>query len=199
MPRAAPIKPIDLKPTAPPKVRTIQTRGGKPSRPMDLAAARTGINTSTRAGAALISPDKPLTAAQLVFAKGWAAGESISTATLRAGYKDNSFGHRMSSMPNVLKAYHAEKVLYEEAAGMTRKKVMGMLLDAYADAKMVNEPASMVSAAREIGKMCGYYEPVTRKLDITLNGNVVHDRLNRMSDAELLKLITSDGDEEEAP
>ena len=43
---------------------------------------------------------------------------------------------------------------------MTRKKVMDMLLESYDMAKLMAEPASMVSAAREIEKMCGYYAPV---------------------------------------
>jgi phage terminase small subunit len=52
------------------------------------------------------------------------------------------------------------------------------------------EPASMVSAWREIGKMCGYYEPVTKKVDITVTQNGFK-RLERLSDAELLELIST--------
>ena len=48
----------------------------------------------------------------------------------------------------------------------------------------------MVAAAREVGKMCGYYAPVEHKMKVDVTGNIVVDKLNSMSDAELLKLIT---------
>jgi hypothetical protein len=161
-----------------------------------LNSRRKGINNSNAKNAALISADKPITDLQRLFVRHWAAGESVISAATRAGYSDGgSYAYRLIAQPNILKLYNAEKLKYEEASQMTRKKVMDMLLESYECAKMAGEPASMVSAAREVGKMCGYYEPVTRKLDITVSGNVVHDRLNRMSDAELLKLITEQAPE----
>ena len=113
--------------------------------------------------------------------------------TSNAGYNDGaSIAYRMVKMPNVLKLYHEEKAKYEAAGDMTRKMVMDMLLESYDMAKLMAEPASMVSAAREIGKMCGYYAPVESRVKVDVSGNVMLDRLNNLSDAELLKLI-SDG------
>lgn len=151
---------------------------------------RRHVDTSTYAGAESVDPDKPLTAQQLAFAQAWATGESIGSAALRAGYADDGIGYRMVRMPNVRRAYDAEKAKYEEACQMTRKKVMDMLIESFDMAKLMAEPSSMVSAAREIGKMCGYYEPV--KLSVTHNhqGEVAVRQLNAMSDSELLKLIT---------
>jgi len=68
---------------------------------------------------------------------------------------------------------------------------MDMHLEAFEMAKLMSEPATMVSAAREVGKMCGYYAPVEHKLKVDITGNIMVDRLNSMSDAELLKVITS--------
>ena len=149
------------------------------------------IDTTSKAGAALIDPDKPLTDMQKLFVKNWAEGESITTASWRAGYTDGgSYGYRMAAMPNIQRAYATEKAAYEEAAQMSRKKVMDMLVKAYDHAELAQEPASMVSAAREIGKMCGYYEPVRHKVDVSVNGTVIHKRMSSMSDSELLALIT---------
>ena len=112
-----------------------------------------------------------------------------------AGYSDGAtYAYRMTKMPNILKLYAAEKLLYEEASQMTRKKVMDGLLEGVEMAKLMAEPASMISGWREIGKMCGYYEPTRHKVDINVTGNVVMERMNRLSDAELLKLITQGGD-----
>ena len=154
------------------------------------AAVRVHTNTSTMAAAASVDPDKPLTEQQRLFAMFWAQGDSVPNAMARAGYStaQYSYGYRMQKMPNVLALYHEEKRKYEEAAQMTRKKVMDMLLEAYDAAKLTSEPASMVSAAREIGKMCGYFT-VQHKVEVSVSGNVLIDRMNRLSDEELLRLI----------
>lgn len=145
--------------------------------------------TTTMAAAALVSVDKPLTTQQREFVKHWAAGDSIPNAMARAGYNDQpSYGYRMAKMPNILALYNEEKRLYEEASQMTRKRVMDMLVDAYDMAKLMSEPASMVSAAREVGKMCGYYT-VQTQVNVTVNGQVSIDRMSRLSDDELLKII----------
>lgn len=155
------------------------------------AAARKNKNTGTMAAAASVSPDKPLTEQQKQFVRAWAQGDSIPNALARAGYsvKDNSLGYRMAKMPNVLAYYNKEKAAYEEAAQMTRKKVMDMLLESYDMAKLSAEPATMVSAAREIGKMCGYYEPKKVDINVTVQGAVAMGRMNALSDADLLRII----------
>ena len=170
-------------------------RGANNGRGLDVVRSR-GRDTSNLSAAEMaevISPDKPLTDKQRKFVELWAQGESITSASVRAGYNDGaSIAYRMVKMPNVLKLYHEEKAKYEAAGDMTRKKVMDMLLESYDMAKLMAEPASMVSAAREIGKMCGYYAPVESRVKVDVSGNVMLDRLNNLSDAELLKLI-SDG------
>lgn len=169
-------------------------RGGQKQTPTIL---RANVNTSTMAAAAMVDPDKPLTDQQRAFVRIWASGESITTASIKAGYNDGaSIAYRMSKMPNILKLYDREKRLYEEASQMSRKKVMDMLVESFDMAKLMAEPASMVSAAREIGKMCGYYEPTRHKIDVNVTGDGILEKMNRMSDAELLKLITQGGDVE---
>ena len=148
------------------------------------------------AAAAAVDPDKPLTEQQKAFAIAWAKGDTIPNAMARAGYNEQpSYGYRMAKMPNVLRLYNAEKAKYEEAAQMTRKKVMDMLLESYEMAKLMAEPATMVSAAREVGKMCGYYEPKKVEVNINVQQSVAMGRLNALSDADLIKLIESGGAE----
>lgn len=155
-----------------------------------VVQARSAVSTSNYEGAEQVDPDKPLTEKQRLFVKFWAQGETIASASTKAGYGDgHTFAYRMVRMPNVLKLYDAEKAKYEEASQMTRKKVMDGLLEAVEMAKLMAEPATMVSGWREIGKMCGYYEPVQKRIDINVTGNVVMQRLDRMSDAELLRLV----------
>lgn len=170
--------------------RPNHRRGVKAGRPKQIEEVRQRGFQTTKHTAELIDPDKPLSDKQKLFVKLWAQGESIVTATERAGFQNSpTYGYRLVRQPNVLALYHEEKAKYEASVQMTRKKVMDGLLEGVEMAKMAGEPASVIAGWREIGKMCGYYEPVTKKLDITVSGNVVLDRMNRLSDAELLKLI----------
>lgn len=165
----------------------------------DIATARKYKDTSTNAVAESVDPSKPLTEKQKLFVKYWAEGDAITTASARAGYSDGAtLAYRMVKMPNVLALYDQYKLAYEEAAQMTRKKVMDMMIESYDMAKLLAEPSTMVAAAREIGKMCGYYAPVETRVKLDVSGNVVHQRLNSLSDAELIKLITEGAKNEPA-
>ena len=140
-----------------------------------------------------------LTDKMKAFVRYWAQGDSIINASNRAGYKDR--GAQAFSVlvkrPDILALYDKEKKAYEAAAQMTRKKVMDGLLESIEMAKLMAEPATMVAGWREIGKMCGYYEPTRHKVDVNVQGNIVMQRLDKLSDAELLKLIQSSSGEAE--
>ena len=126
---------------------------------------------------------------QMMFVRHWAAGESILSASARAGYADGgTMGYRLAKDPAVIKIYEREKVLYEASCQMTRKKVMDGFLEAAEMAKLQADPTAMVGAWREVGKMCGYYEPVKTKIDITVNGQVTQ-RVERMDNETLMKII----------
>jgi hypothetical protein len=179
-----------------PKEKTRRgVRGVDPKATVAEARSR-GIDTSSKSGAETISPDKPLTEKQKLFVKHWAEGESITTASARAGYNDGaSIAYRMVRMPNVLALKAKYEAAYEAVSEMTRKKVMDMLLESYDMAKLMAEPATMVSAAREVGKMCGYYAPVEHRVKVDVTGNIILDRMNSLSDAELLKVISASAPE----
>lgn len=149
---------------------------------------RKAVNTSTMAAAALVPVDKPLTDSMKKFLRFYAEGESVSTAMHRAGYNDQpSYGYRILKMPNAQAALAQYQAEYATASQMTKKKVIDMHLEAYDMAKLMAEPASMVSAAREIGKICGFYEP--KKVEISLNGGGAQRKFETMSSEELEALI----------
>lgn len=177
---------------APKRLKT-QKRGAQATATPASKGVRKALNTSTYEAAALVDPDKPLTAQQLAFVTAWARGESIHSASQRAGYNSgDSFCYRMTRMPNVLRVYEREKALYEAASQMSRKRVMDGILEGIEMAKLMAEPATVITGWREIGKMCGYFEPVKHTLDINIKGDVTVRQLNGMSDAELLKLLHDD-------
>lgn len=177
--------------TTPTRARTV--KGQNTGRGVAAARSR-GTDTSNLSVAEMaevISPDKPLTEKQRLFVKFWAEGETIKNASLKAGYNDGAaIAYRMVRMPNILALKAQLSARYEEESQMTRKKVMDMHLEAYEMSKLMAEPATMVAAAREIGKMCGYYAPVEHRVKVDVTGNIILDRMNSLSDAELLKVIT---------
>lgn len=178
--------------TIQPMARTsVQQRNKEATKLADLASARTAVNTSTMGAAALVPADKPLTDRQRQFVKFWAEGDTIPNAMQRAGYNEQpSYGYRMAKMPNILVEFDRIKAKWEEAAQTSRQQVMEMHKEAFEMAKMMAEPATMVSAAREIGRMCGYYEPVKQRIEFTVNGQIAVKRLEAMSDEDLLRLVT---------
>jgi hypothetical protein len=151
------------------------------------AVRKTAVNTSTMAAAEQVDPNKPLTEKQCLFVKFMAEGDTPQNAYQRAGYSiaDVSYAYRMAKMPNILKALAVEREAYARASELTKKDVMDMLKESYDMAKLLSEPASMVSAAREIGKMAGFYEP--KKIEVSLKDG--RRKVQAMSDEELFAAI----------
>jgi len=171
---------------------TAEAAWKEADKPKQIRAVRQAINTTTMAAAASVSPDKPLTEKQKAYAIARARGESVANAMAAAGYNEQvSYGYRLDKMPNVQALIRQEQALYAEAAQVDRKKVIDMHLEAFELARMVAEPSSMVAAAREIGKICGLYEP--QKVQVNFNGRVQHEihRFEAMSDAELLDVLAA--------
>lgn len=168
-------------------------RGADPKATISEVRSR-GIDTSNLSAeemALVIDPNKPLTDKQKLFVKFWAEGDSIQGASRRAGYCDGAqMAYRMVKMPNILKLRDEYAAKYEEAAQMDRKQVMEGFKEAIEMARLMAEPANMIAGWREIGKMCGYYAPVETRVKVDVTGNLVLDKMNSLTDAELLKIIS---------
>ncbi len=177
----------DLTPT--PITRANKKRG-KSAAP-NIAAARSALkSTNSAASASEIDPDKPLTEKQRQFVKFWAEGDTIPNATLRAGFSDDGLGYRLARAPNILALKAKYEAEWQATRQMTREKVMDGMLESIDMARLMSEPSSMIAGWREIGKICGFYAPVEHKVKVDVTGNIVLDKLNSMSDAELLKIIS---------
>lgn len=179
------------KDTTPQTKRTV--RGKNTGRGPAAVRAR-GTNTSNLDAAQMaevIDPDKPLSDKQKQFVRNWAQGDSITSAALRAGYSEGSIKlcYRLVKMPNVLALKSKYELEWEEDNKMSRQRVMNGMLEAIEMAKLMAEPSSMIAGWREIGKICGYYAPVEHKVKVDVTGNIMLDKLNALSDAELLNII----------
>ena len=138
--------------------------------------------------ASLGDPWKPLTENQKLFVKAFSSGENMTNSLQAGGFaaSTTAYGYRLLEMPNVKRALKEQQAAYAMASELSKKDVMDMLKEAYDMAKLMSEPANMVAAAREIGKMCGYYEP--KKVDLTIS-SVGRQKIELLSDEELFKLM----------
>lgn len=66
---------------------------------------------------------------------------------------------------------------------------MDGFLEAIDMARIQADSGNMVAGWREIAKMCGYYAPEVHKIDVTVTAKRVIDRLETMSDADLLEMV----------
>ena len=65
------------------------------------------------------------------------------------------------------------------------------LLEAVAYARTQMNPMAMIRGFAEIGKMLGLYAPEVKRVEVSADGQVEMDRLARLSDAELLKMVAA--------
>lgn len=165
-----------------------QIRNREKKRDVTIAKVRRALDTSQMDGCRQVSPDKPLTDKQKAFVKFVAMGESGVNAIIKAGMSSSNpqYSSRLLAMPNIQRALAIEREAYAKASELTKRDVMMMLKDAYDMAKLMAEPASMVSAAREIGKMSGYYEP--KKVEVSLT-NGTKQKVEQLSNEQLYKMI----------
>lgn len=160
---------------------------------------KSASNIPTAEIADSVDPNKPLTEKAKLFVKFWAQGESIPSASARAGYGDGAtYAYKLARFPQAVALYNEEKRLYEEASQMTRKKVMDGLLEGIEMAKLMAEPASVINGWKTVGQMCGYFEPVKKKVEITVKGQIAMQKMELLSDEQLLAMLTNDLAEEEA-
>lgn len=139
-------------------------------------------------------PDGPLTELQKRFVHHLVHDKMGQTAAVKAaGYSPNpSTGTTLMKNPKVIKAIAEAREEYARASGITRKKVIDGMMEAVDMARLKGEPLTMIAGWREIGKMCGLYEPQKTKVEVSVNGQVMIQRLQTMTDAELLSLVEGD-------
>jgi len=129
----------------------------------------------------------PLNPKQRKVAQLVGAGESWASATRKAGYAHEASAVPLKKDPRVLELVAKEQSKHEAVLQMSREKVMNGLMEAVDIARIQAEPATMVKAWAEIARMCGYYAPEARKIDISISAKRLVDKFETMSDDELLK------------
>lgn len=120
---------------------------------------------------------------------------NVTAAARLAGYKhDRVTGHILMNNPKVVNAIAIEREEYAKASAMTKKKVIDGFMEAIDMARIQADPTPMIQGWTQIAKMCGYYEPTRHKLEVSVNGEVVIQKLQQLDDAQLLALADGQTD-----
>lgn len=150
---------------------------------------RTDMRTAEITG----DPTRALTEKQKLFVTHLIKGNKQTHSARLAGFANPDIeGSRLMKLPKIRESMRYLQRKMEKANDMTRKKVMDGMLEAIDMAKVQGEPGVMVAGWREIGRMCGYYAAEKKQIDINITAKRAVDKLETMSDAELLEMIEED-------
>ena len=102
-------------------------------------------------------------------------------------------GCQLLRKPKIAAAVRGLEEVLAREIGVSRQAVIAELVGAADLARELKEPSSMISAYRNVAQICGYYrqEEVAPVRAGDVDG--VLDRLNRLSDRELVDLIEAGG------
>jgi phage terminase small subunit len=153
---------------------------GEPPRPLTVGVA----------GAPAPKPHErfaPLTEKQRALARNVGQGLSWANAAVKAGFSANSAMSYYQQDPRIQAAIRAEQARFEKVNDMDRKRVMDGFVEAIEMARIQSDPTAMIKGWTEVAKMCGYYAPETKKIEVSVSAKRLIDKLETMSDDELLR------------
>ena len=133
-----------------------------------------------------------LTTRQTRFVEEYLVDGNGTQAAIRAGYSASGAYAEASRLLRNAEVASAIKTRQEADSArlrLSRERVVTMLLEAFEKAKEQAEPAAMVSAARELGRLMGFYAPARIEATLEVGPAAERQRLEAMSDAGLVLLI----------
>lgn len=119
-----------------------------------------------------------------------------AAAAVRAGYSPGCAkvtASRLLTRANVREALRERGEAIAEEFRMSRRRAVGGLLGAVDLARDRQDPAAMIAAWREIGRMCGYYATEREPAEVPVSTKGIRARLRAMSDEELRALAAGVG------
>lgn len=134
-----------------------------------------------------------LTEKQEKFVEGMAVGMKVKDAMASAGMKPNDgTGNALMKHPGVKDLLKAEQRKNAYMLGLTREDVLKGMMEAIDDAKLLSDPLTQIAGWREVAKICGFYAPEVKKVELSGTGKQAIDRLRSLSDEELLQIAEAD-------
>jgi hypothetical protein len=90
------------------------------------------------------------------------------------------------------KALEIEHNRTQAVTNMTRKSVMRGIMEAIDMAKDMRQPACMISGWKEVGRMCGFYEPERREITLSVSSQKLIEEIRTLPRERLLELMAEE-------
>jgi hypothetical protein len=133
-----------------------------------------------------------LTARQARFVQEYLVDGRGAKAAIRAGYAvagARVAAHRALTNAAVSSALQARQSADASRLSIQRNDVLEALVEAAQLARDQKQPMALIAAAREIGKLLGFYEADKLRMGVGTGEKAELDRLSSLSDADLLAII----------
>lgn len=125
-----------------------------------------------------------------LFIENMGLGHAPTAAARLAGFKNPAReGKALIADEDIL---HSVRVLQEENrknSSLSRKDVMGNLIDAFNLARTTADPQAMIRAMAEVNRMSGYYAPERKILELSDGSKRLEEQLEELTKEELLELL----------
>jgi hypothetical protein len=105
----------------------------------------------------------------------------------QAGITTSQLSQWKLKSPNFRRQMEIEHNRTQAAAGMQRKHVLSGILEAIDIAKQQRQPSSMISGWKEVGRMCGFYEPDRKEITLSMDKKEFMRDIKSMTTAQLLE------------
>ena len=118
-----------------------------------------------------------------------------AAAAVRAGYSPRTsrqIAHKLLTKADVANAVRQGEAQLAAKAQLAREEVLRGLLAAIDMARVQGDPAAMIAGWREIAKMCGYYAPERKQINLSRESYPLRTQLEAMSDVQLLAIAERD-------
>ncbi len=134
-----------------------------------------------------------LTDQERSFVEHFGMGMTQGQAAKAAGYAvPAQSATKLMQLPRVVTAIEAMRARNAEISDVSRRDVIDGLKEAIDMGRTLQDPVAMIAGWREVAKVCGHYEPVMKKIEISVNGQIAMGKLEQMPDSELAKLIEAE-------
>lgn len=163
---------------------------------MDEPTGQTGGELKATSKSKAFAKIAQVNTRQRKYAELRAEGMPVAAAARAAGFKGTGNMHTRLENDNRIKdLIAANKAQVAEDLKITRQEVLRGFLEAIDVGRVAADPHAMVKGWSEIGKMCGFYAPETRNVNLSISAKRMIDKFETMTDEELLKLAekTIDG------
>lgn len=109
----------------------------------------------------------------------------------RTVFDSKEYGVALMANPKLRQALINEQVKNAVMLGLTRDQVLQGMMDAVDQAKTMADPVAQIAGWREIAKICGFYAPEVKKIELTGGAKRVVDRMQQLSDKELFEIANA--------